>query len=241
MSRLKKVTLALALTVCTLLAHNARASVVMTGTRVIYPAQAQEKMVQLTNQGTHPYLVQMWVDSDPLNTTAQSASAPFIANPQVFRVNPNSGQVVRLIFTGRDLPKDRETLFYLSFLQMPAIKASELQANKLLLSVNSRMKLFYRPQALAGNPDDLSKSLSFKAQNKTLVVSNNSGYFATVRNAQVVRNGKSFPLKQAVIIPPLSQLDWALPAGFSANGGDILRLTLVNDFGADVTTDLPFQ
>ncbi|WP_339434719.1 molecular chaperone [Pseudomonas orientalis] len=239
MTRLKKTTLALALTLGTAMTSCAHASVVMTGTRVIYPAQAQEKVVQLTNQDTHPYLVQMWLDTGNPNLTAQTADAPFIASPQVFRMNPNAGQVVRLVFTGSDLPKDRESLFYLNFMQMPAIKTSELQANKLLLSVSSRMKLFYRPQGLAGSPDALSQSLHFKLQGRAVIASNDSGYFATVRRADVVSHGKSYTLSQASMVAPLSHANWPLPAGASAAAGDTVRLTLVNDFGADVVTDLP--
>ncbi|MCU1727482.1 molecular chaperone [Pseudomonas sp. 7P_10.2_Bac1] len=238
MFRLKKASAALAVFLCSLSIHTANASVVMTGTRVIYPAQAQEKTVQLSNKNALPYMIQMWVDNKPDNNEPQKASAPFIANPQIFRINPNDGQMVRLIFTGNNLAKDRETLFYLSFLQIPAIKASEMQANKLLLSINSRMKLFYRPQQLAGNPDELSQSLSFKVKGNSIIASNNSGYFATVRDAKILHAGKPLPLKQGVMIPPLSEVDWTLPSSTLASKGDTLRLTLVNDYGADVTSDL---
>ena len=241
MTRLNKIALSLALVIGAAAPQLANASVVMTGTRVIYPAQTQEKVVQLTNQDSHPYLVQIWVDSGTPDATPEKPDAPFIASPQVFRMNPNSGQVVRLVFTGAELPKDRESLYYLSFLQMPAMKASELQANKLLLTVSSRMKLFYRPKGLAGDPDDLSKSLDFKVQGQTVIASNNSGYFATVRTAQVISQGKKQPLKTAEIVAPLSQAQWTLPAGTSARAGDSLQLTLVNDFGADVTTVLPLH
>ncbi|MCU1754572.1 MULTISPECIES: fimbrial biogenesis chaperone [Pseudomonas] len=241
MNRLNKIALSLALVIGTAVPQFTNASVVMTGTRVIYPAQTQEKVVQLTNQDSHPYLVQMWVDSDTPDSTPEKADAPFIASPQVFRMNPNSGQVVRLVFTGAELPKDRESLYYLSFLQMPAMKASELQANKLLLTVSSRMKLFYRPKGLAGDPDDLSKSLDFKVQGQTVIANNNSGYFATVRTAQVISQGKNQPLKTAQMIAPLSHAQWQLPAGTTARSGDSLRLTLVNDFGADVTTVVPLH
>ena len=241
MTRLNKIALSLALVLGAAMPHFANASVVMTGTRVIYPAQAQEKVVQLTSQDSNPNLVQMWVDSGNPEATAQTAEAPFIVSPQVFRMNPNAGQVVRVVFTGSNLPKDRESLYYLSFLQVPAMKASELQANKLLLSVSSRMKLFYRPQGLAGDPENLSKSLDFKVQGQSIITTNNSGYFAIVRNAQVVSQGKKQPLKTAEIVAPLSQAQWTLPAGTNARAGDSLQLTLVNDFGADVTTVVPLH
>ncbi|MGP6306395.1 fimbria/pilus periplasmic chaperone, partial [Pseudomonas paraeruginosa] len=39
----------------------ARASVVVTGTRVIYPGEAREKTVQLSNRDAFPNVVQAWV------------------------------------------------------------------------------------------------------------------------------------------------------------------------------------
>lgn len=39
-----------------------QASVVMTGTRIIYPEGSREKVLQLSNKDDHPNLVQLWMD-----------------------------------------------------------------------------------------------------------------------------------------------------------------------------------
>lgn len=238
MNHIRKMTVAALLVLGCFTVQASKASVVMTGTRVIYPAQAKEKVVQLSNQDEYPYLVQMWIDTGNSEETPQSTAAPFVISPQIFRMNPDAGQIVRLVFTGDELARDRESLFYLNFVQVPAIKAKDLEANKLLLSVNSRMKLLYRPQGLVGDPDNLGASLAVKAQGKGVVASNSSGYFVSVRSAQIVSHGKPQVLAESVVIPPLSQVDWALPSGLRAVPGDTLRLTFVNDFGADVSIDL---
>ena len=137
-------------------------------------------------------------------------------------------------------------MFYINFMQMPALKSSDAQANKLMLTVSSRMKVFYRPEGIVGNPEDISKSLTFKLQNtpsgRSVLAENNSGYHAVVREANLVTGGKPVGLIKAVILAPYSSQTWPVAGGIRANSGtDQLRLTLVNDFGADVTSDLPLQ
>ncbi|MEN2733548.1 fimbria/pilus periplasmic chaperone [Escherichia coli] len=40
--------------------------------------------------------------------------------PPIFRMDSKSGQTVRIVYTGESLPKDRESLFYLNVLDIPA-------------------------------------------------------------------------------------------------------------------------
>lgn len=117
-------------------------------TRVIYSCRYL-KALQLTSYDAYPNLVQIWVDKGDPASTPQTADAPFIASPQIFRMNPKAGQIVRLVYTGKDLPQDRESVFYINFMQMPALKAHDMEANKLMLTVSSRMKIFIARKAFA--------------------------------------------------------------------------------------------
>lgn len=241
MTRLKKIAFAVGLLIGATFTSQAFASVVMTGTRVIYPASAREKAIQLTNQSASPYLVQLWLDKGNKSSTVQTSDAPFITSPQIFRVNANSGQVVRLIYSGDNLPTDRESIFYLNFVQMPAVKASEQTANKLLLVFKNRLKVFYRPNNLAGNPDALSNSLTLTLQGKEIVVNNNSGYYATIRNASIVSSGRHRPLIVDEMIAPKSKTHWSIANTARPVKGDTVSVTLINDFGADVSSELTLQ
>jgi len=93
-------------------AMSSLASVVMTGTRVIYPGGAKERSIQFSNQDDAPSVVQVWIDSGNPDSTPETADAPFVVTPPVFRIEPKSGQTARLIFTGKDLPQDRESVFF---------------------------------------------------------------------------------------------------------------------------------
>ena len=77
-------------------------------------------------------------------------------------MNPHSGQMVRLSFVGQPLPRDRESLFYLNFLQVPAVRQTDSDKNKLLLVVTNRLKVFYRPAGLAGDANHVIDRLSLR-------------------------------------------------------------------------------
>lgn len=72
MTCLKRLALSVGLLIGVTLAQSAMASVVMSGTRVIYPAAIREKALQLTSHDAYPNSVQIWVDKgdpgvDPTN------------------------------------------------------------------------------------------------------------------------------------------------------------------------------
>lgn len=60
------------------------ASVVITGTRLIYQAQEAEITVTLDNNGVLPVLVQTWVDSGDPNSSPTHSTAPFLLTPPYF-------------------------------------------------------------------------------------------------------------------------------------------------------------
>lgn len=131
------------------------ASVVITGTRLIYPAQEAEITVTLDNNGALPVLVQTWVDSGDPNSSPTHSTAPFLLTPPVFRMDPNKGQSVRLMFTGASLPEDKESVYYFNLLEVPTAPAETgTPVNLLQMAFRSRIKIFYRPETLSGNASD---------------------------------------------------------------------------------------
>ncbi|AKT30732.1 molecular chaperone [Pseudomonas syringae pv. actinidiae] len=226
------------------LATHANASVVMNGTRVIFPASANEKTLQFSNEGQPPYAVQIWLDKGDVNSTAATADAPIVANPPVFRINANSGQSVRLIKTANNLPTDRESLLNLNFLQVPALQAGADQANRLLITTVSRLKVFYRPDHLQGDPERLAEQLTFKREFKDgqhqVRVDNPTGYFAVIRDARLSQGDRTAPLAESVVLAPFSSLSWPIPTHAQwLSPASRVTVTLVNDYGADVTQQSP--
>jgi len=214
------------------------ASVVLTGTRVIYPASLSEQTLQFHNPDVHPNVVQVWLDAGDAASSADADAAPFLALPQVFRIEPQTGQMVRLLPTDTDtLPQDRESVFYLNFSQMPGHRISDA-SNQLLLMFTSRVKVFYRPRSIEPDlPDDLGQQLQFTRRGEDLHVYNPTAYHAVLKRAEVAQGNAALPVIKGVMIAPFSSADWKLPAAAAKLHGAPLHLVLLNDYGADVMTE----
>lgn len=206
---------------------DACASVMMVGTRVIYPADIKEKALAFTNTGNEPVLVQVWADKDNPQSTPETADAPFLLIPSIFRINPASEHTLRLKFTGAGLPEDRESLFWLNFLQYPARKTSDHGQNSLTVLVKSRLKLFYRPASLTGDANHSLDDVKVSLKGKTLEINNTGAYHISVISAFTQERARKYPIKYKGIIVPHSVTKWTLPSG----GGDNLTINAINDYG----------
>lgn len=214
-----------------------KASVVMTGTRIIYPEGTREKVLQLSNKDDHPNLVQLWMDDGSNQSSPSKSDVPFSLTPQIFRMEPQSGQVVRLSYVEHNLPKDRESVFYLNFLQIPALKADTQTDNKLVLIVNNRLKVFYRPAALKENVDTLGEKVQVtldSTDGNKIKVQNPTAYYISLRDAKLVSDGKTISFATSEMFPPNSTTDLALPDGVKAKKGEQLTFNVVNDYGTNI-------
>lgn len=201
----------------------------MTGTRVIFPAQQQEKTIQLNNKDDAPSLVQIWIDAGDENSKPETAISPFLLNPQIFKMQPQQGQMVRILLNDQydqsekhgqqgqagqsALPNDQESLFYLNFSEIPAIQDSDANKNKLLLVFKNRLKLFYRPKGLTSSVNDMPKQLSYeiKSQSKTgleIQINNDSAYHANIAQIALSLNGKELATEFNRLITPKSNIVW---------------------------------
>lgn len=127
------------------------ASVVVAGTRIIFPSQEREVTVRVTNEGEAPALVQAWLDKGDVNVSPDKIDVPFTLTPAIFRLDPQKGQAMRLIYSKQPLGQDRETLFWLNVLEIPPKPQAEASSpNMLQLAVRTRIKVFFRPNSLEG-------------------------------------------------------------------------------------------
>ncbi|MBC3382084.1 molecular chaperone [Serratia fonticola] len=211
------------------------ASVVMLNTRVIYPADAPSQTIQLTNNDNIPYVVQMWSDVNNPASTPDNADGPFVVVPALFRVEPKTGQSVRLMFTGKDLPQDRESVFYLNSVQIPPKNIAGAAQNQMTVVLRNRVKIFYRPKGIVGGPDKIAEQIRFSLKQQggqwVLTANNDSGYHASFIKAAVMVGDKEVPFKVGMV-PPKSQSSWTLEKGaLSPAGARKVSFTLINDYG----------
>jgi len=221
------------------------ASVVLTGTRVIYPAAASGQTLQLSNADAHPWLVQMWLDAGTQDSAADmlNPEVPFVLSPPIFRVEPESGQAVRVMYIGdKALPSDRESLFYLNFTQIPALSSAQMEDNRLVLTLKSRVKVFYRPRRLPEpNIRKLACGLRFHVGEEFLEVENPAAFHAVIRSAEGLLDGREVALLEGEMLAPFSRQRWPLPAPFTPSANAQVRVSLVNDYGADESYVCPWR
>lgn len=225
--------------VCTGSMTAAHANVIIAGTRVIFPAADGEVTVRLTNQNSTPALVESWVDNGDPMSTPDKVKTPFLITPPLFRMEPNRDQSLRILFTHSDqpLPTDRESVFWLNVLEVPPKPSSLVtqNANTLQMAIRSRLKLFYRPTGLAGDPVKAPGELTFKASGAAVVAHNPTPYYVTITDIRVTVGGVAHKVDAGMVAPmsdlslPVSDLKQA-PAAGSA-----IDYHCLNDYGSDVT------
>jgi chaperone protein EcpD len=221
----------------------ANASVVITGTRVIYPAKAREVTVKLNNNGNAPALVQSWIDDGDASVKAQQRPMPFTLTPPVFRIDPGKGQTLRVTYTKEPLPVDRESVYWLNVLEIPPKPqmSEEENRNYLQMAFRSRIKLFFRPTGLEGNAGEAAARLAWSLARSSgdgkqvvLLAKNPTPYYVTVARASVDIDGKTYE-SESGMIDPRGQQEFVL------NGlrqipqkQPRIQFATINDYGATV-------
>lgn len=219
------------------LSSQAYASIIVGGTRVVYPESTREVSVQLTNTGSSPSLVQSWIDAGNSDSSPEDTDAPFVLTPPIARVNADGGQALRIAYTGdpAQLPRDRESLFWLNVLDIPPEPAADgSNKNYVQLAFRSRLKVFYRPAGLNSSPNEAADKLRWKANANSISVENNSPYHVSMTNVQAIAG---------------QQVDEVVPHGYMLTPGEHkvfelnrnisfkptqIQYTFINDFGGRV-------
>ncbi|ENM2172647.1 fimbria/pilus periplasmic chaperone, partial [Escherichia coli] len=112
MNKLGKVALAalLSLSFC----NQSMAAFVLNGTRFIYEEGKKNVSFEVTNNADKTYGGQVWIDN-----TNQGNGVYMVPQPPFFKVGAKQKQVIRIINTDSNLPKDRESLFWLNVQEVP--------------------------------------------------------------------------------------------------------------------------
>ncbi|KLR43537.1 molecular chaperone [Enterobacter ludwigii] len=203
----------------------ARAGIVIGGTRVIYDGDKKETSASIRNpEKSGVYLVQSWVDNGE-----NGGKAPFIVTPPLFRINPGEENMLRIVRTGGNLPQDKESVFWLNVKSIPATDDSQPHTNVLQVVVKSRIKLFYRPAGLEGQPETAYHLLSVSHNGSHLTVSNPTPYYVTLFTLKV--DGQE--IKEADMVPPKGSASFTLPSSSAST----VSWQAISDYGGVSQTE----
>ncbi|NEG59089.1 fimbrial biogenesis chaperone [Pantoea agglomerans] len=206
----------LAATLCSSAVH--AGGVGLGATRMIYSADAKQSTLQVRN--THAqasFLIQSWMENANGKRTQD-----FVITPPLYVLKPATESVVKIIFNGKSLPQDRESLYWITVKAIPQ-QTKNSAGNSLQFASANRIKVFYRPASLPNNANEASQKITGEYSAGKVVLSNPTPWFITTINLKV--DGKAV---KPVMLPPKSST--TLEETFSR--ATSLTFQTINDYGA---------
>ncbi|ENU1227879.1 MULTISPECIES: molecular chaperone [Providencia] len=214
---MKKHLISLALLFMTTL--NANASVILGGTRVIYEGNKKEASISVRNDDKTPYLVQSWVNNFNNN---DKQKVPFTVTPPLFRIEPESANAIRIVLTDSQLPSDKESVYWLNVKSIPPSDPNS--TNNLTISINNKIKLFYRPAGLPTAEALIAyEKLTFEKQGNYLKANNPTPYYVSFGELKIGNK----EIAEPGMVPPLGEASWDI-SGTQANQ---VTWSAINDHG----------
>lgn len=187
-------------------------------TRMVYSSSTTQSMLQVRN--THPdatFLIQSWMESEKGERTND-----FVITPPLYVLKPASESVVKIMFNGKALPQDHETLYWMTVKAIPQ-QMKNGSGNSLQFASANRIKVFYRPEGLGEGAGDAWKHLSGEYRAGKVTLTNPTPYYLTTINVKI----DGMPV-QPVMVPPKASV--TLAETFS-HASDMSYQT-INDYGA---------
>ncbi|UDG01062.1 molecular chaperone [Enterobacter cloacae] len=159
---------------------NARAALVLSGTRVIFPASENQVSIKVDNPTENDYLMQSWVEDD-----AGKPQQDILVEPPVAQIKANHKVELRFSLVEPALKNNKsEQLFWLNVKEIPRVDASS-SSSELLLAMQTKIKVFYRPAGIDPESGDAWKKLTWRRAGKNIEVNNPTPYFITIDRAMI--------------------------------------------------------
>lgn len=164
----------------------AQASIVLSGTRVVYHGKKKEVTVTVTNNNSTPVLIQNWMDAGKEKAVPAKIAVPFVLTPPINRVDAGKAQTLRITYLGSPpLPQDKESVFWINVLEVPAkAKGLKEEQSRLNIAFRSRIKMFYRPEGLKGSAFQAINQLQWQPAKGGVNVTNPTPYFVSLQLIQ---------------------------------------------------------
>lgn len=214
------------------------AEIIIHGTRAVYPSDAREITLQLSNDGKSPSLVQVWIDEGDPSSTPDQSKAPFILTPPISRVEGQKSQFIRItsLPTVNTLSKTEESLFWLNVLDIPPKPSAQDKTaapdNFLQLAVRSRIKLFYRPSGIKQDVVLAPEKIQWRSTGSNLLAKNPTPFHITITSITQENAGKTIDiLSEGLMLKPFSEQSVLLKSSNTQN----MTFTTINDYGGRVT------
>ncbi len=205
-------------------------SVKLSASRLIYDLASSGTTLTVTNPQDYPILIQSLALAEN-----RKAKAPFIVTPPLMRLDGKQSSRLRIVRTGGNFERDRESLQWLCVKGIPpkagdAWAKDEKTSGKVTLNIKLSMtnciKLLIRPDTLKKHPDDTEYHLQWQRQGNKLIATNDSPFYINI--SELKFNGSAVP--DINYVAPFSSQEFT-PPGEKVNGK--VEWKIVNDFGGE--------
>lgn len=210
-------------------------------TRVIYPlSSVRGESLVVTNPQDYPILVQTQIKGENKHSIV-----PFIVTPPLFRLDSGARGQVRIIRTGGDFPQDRESLLWVCLTGVPPKEGDIWNSERhpkngggnndvdinINIAISTCIKLFIRPDKIAGDSEAVTDSLDWKYKDKELQVNNPTPFYI---NFSFIRVGDKYIniSGENGCLAPFSSRSFALPVDIKGAPSEI-SWRIINDLGAE--------
>jgi len=147
------------------------AGIMPSQSRVIYHAQDKEQTLMLVNTNDYPVVVQNWIDKG--EGTPEAQDIPFVSVAPIFRLEALDVKGIKIIYNHAPLPQDVESLYWLNIYEIPPEKKDVNPENSVLVTMNTQIKLLYRPKGVTQIPEEAIKQVTCRKQTPVVIECNN--------------------------------------------------------------------
>lgn len=195
--------------------------VTLGATRVIYSSSAkQAELTVINTDSQNKFLVQSWIDDENGHKNKD-----FIVTPPLYVLEANKENTLRVVYTGNNLPQDRESMFWVNVKVIPPLNDEGKTTNTLQIAIQNRIKLFYRPQSIAKYDEREHEKIRFVRHDNKLEISNPTPYYLTLVNIK----SNQRELASNLVVAPFSS-DY-----LTTNVSGSVSYQTINDFGAQTS------
>ncbi|EPY4876960.1 fimbrial biogenesis chaperone [Klebsiella quasipneumoniae] len=209
------------------LAFQACAGITINASRVIYSGKDKVASLNINNRSSTPYKVQIWLDAG-LNRSR--VGLPMVATPPLVYLSPQQTAQLRFIYLGGGLPADRESLYWVNIQENPPPSDGN---HTLQFIVRTRLKLFYRPPAIATTLAREVRKLQWQQSGNNLRLTNSGPLHITLVNGALIDNKGHISPMRNVMLRPYSSYTVS-----TTDSARLYKLNYIDDDGAVVAIPL---
>lgn len=131
--------------------------------RVIIDTKSAEESLLLSNTGTTPSLIQMWIDDgDPL-AAPDHIHLPLVILPPIFSINAGQQHDARIKLLSPETVGKTEKLYWINIYQVPPnTQLRGPDKHQIVMPLRVRMKLIVRPASLGELQETEGNQLDFR-------------------------------------------------------------------------------